>query len=60
MKTLDSYFEENEFKDLLKTSTYVNVKKEYALVDSSNEKTKILMLKAEFPYYAKTKLKFIF
>jgi len=60
MKTLDSYFEENEFKDLLKTSTYVNVKKEYAFVDSSNEETKILMLKAEFPYYAKTKLKLYF
>ena len=56
MKKLDSYFDTNKFIDLIRTSSSSEEKK-LIFVDSSDEKTKILMFKSEFPYYAQTKLK---
>ena len=59
MKKLDYYFDTNKFIDLIRTSS-LEEKNKLIFVDSSNEKTKILMFKSEFPYYAQTKLKLYF
>ena len=56
IKRFDSSVNSKEFTDIIITSRNEE-KEKFVYVDSLNEKIKVQFFKAEFPYYAKTKLR---